>query len=147
MDFLQLRSAGSGGSALEAVLRGRIEDLGVAYGVLYRAVADGQAPELSGVAPRVLYTAVATLLLAQLGLVLLVPRGRKFVIQAVDTVLAVVLIVLLLAFIISLPFGAVYIGVRGTRLMARSLIRTFPQARALAALAAKQLGWQALAGV
>ncbi|PSC70025.1 DNA internalization-related competence Rec2 [Micractinium conductrix] len=42
-------------------------------------------------------------------LVLLVPRGRKFVLEAVESVLAVALIVVLVATVLGLPLAIIYL--------------------------------------
>lgn len=120
----------------------RMEELSVAMDIVSQAIASRRLPDLQTVPKPVLHTAGSSLALAQLLVVLLIPQSRRLLFLVVDTVVAVVLIMVLVAAILSLPVGAVYVGARGAFLMGRSLIRTFPQVRALAALVAQQLGVQ-----
>jgi hypothetical protein len=82
----------------------------------------------------VLLTALATVALAHLLLACLTRRGRKIVVEAVDTALAVVLIVALLAIVLGLPFGRCLPAAAAARLR-QCLTRTQPLASTDAVLA------------
>ncbi|KAG2446387.1 hypothetical protein HXX76_000972 [Chlamydomonas incerta] len=88
-------------------------------------------PPLTDIPESAQLTAAGTAILAVLLLILLSRPGRRAVFLTVDTVLAVLLLGLLLAAVLALPIVAVYIGYRGSLLMARSLADNFPLAAAL----------------
>ncbi|KAG2483400.1 hypothetical protein HYH03_017752 [Edaphochlamys debaryana] len=104
----------------------RLADLASLSSLAQDAWHHGRLPSLAEVEPNVLYTALGTVALAQFILVLLTRSGRRVVFLTADTILAVLLLVILLGAILSLPLGAVYIGLRGSLLMARSLCDNFP---------------------
>ncbi|GLC45406.1 hypothetical protein PLESTB_000622000 [Pleodorina starrii] len=104
----------------------RIADFTALSAIAQQAWEDRQLPQLGSVPQSALYTAIGILVTAQLFMVLLTRSGRRAIFTTVDTVLAVLLVGILLAAILSLPIGAVYIGVRGSLMMARSLSDNFP---------------------
>ncbi|GFR41793.1 hypothetical protein Agub_g2558 [Astrephomene gubernaculifera] len=104
----------------------RFADLSALSMIAQQAWEDKAMPPLDSVPQSVLYTAIGAILVAQLTLILMSKTGRRIIFTTVDTVLAVVLVAILLTTILSLPIGAVYIGVRGSMLMAKSLADNFP---------------------
>ncbi|EFJ50663.1 hypothetical protein VOLCADRAFT_88713 [Volvox carteri f. nagariensis] len=128
----------------------RLTDFTTLTAIAQRAWEERQLPKLDAVPHSAFYTAIGTLVAAQLVMVLLTRRGRHIIFLTVDTagcfiasvtshapatgppwsrpiqVLAVLLVLILLVAILSLPIGAVYIGIRGSVMMARSLSDNFP---------------------
>ncbi|GLI64278.1 hypothetical protein VaNZ11_007496 [Volvox africanus] len=103
----------------------RFNDLVALADIAQTAWQQQQLPASGDVPKSTQYTAMVILVAAQLVMILLSRRGRRIIFLTVDTVLAVLLVVVLLIAILSLPIGAVYIGLRGSIMMARSLAENF----------------------
>lgn len=72
------------------------------------------------------YPVWSTVTAGALGL-LLIPKFRKVAFEVGESVLAVILIICLLAIVLGMPFGALYISYQGTILLIKSLIQLVPQ--------------------
>ncbi|KAG2429115.1 hypothetical protein HYH02_014153 [Chlamydomonas schloesseri] len=109
----------------------RLQDLETLSAVASQAWSNRSLPPLESIPESAQFTAAGTAILGVLLLLLLSRSGRRAVFLTVDTVLAVLLLGLLLAAVLALPIVAIYIGMRGSLLMARSLADNFPLAAAL----------------
>ncbi|GIL83807.1 hypothetical protein Vretimale_10481 [Volvox reticuliferus] len=103
----------------------RFNDLVALAEIAQTAWKQQRLPACDDVPKSAQYTAMGILVAAQLVMILLSSRGRRIIFLTVDTVLAVLLVGILLVAILSLPFGAAYIGLRGSIMMARSLAENF----------------------
>lgn len=91
---------------LRAVLDRLGADLDLLQQLALQSLQNGSLPDRSSVPPNVMLMAYGTTGLAGLLLLLLLSaRCRRLVVQTADTVIATVLLVLLLAVVIGLPFG------------------------------------------
>eukprot|EP00195_Chlamydomonas_chlamydogama_P009413 CAMPEP_0202890972 /NCGR_PEP_ID=MMETSP1392-20130828/1195_1 /ASSEMBLY_ACC=CAM_ASM_000868 /TAXON_ID=225041 /ORGANISM="Chlamydomonas chlamydogama, Strain SAG 11-48b" /LENGTH=133 /DNA_ID=CAMNT_0049574629 /DNA_START=24 /DNA_END=425 /DNA_ORIENTATION=+ len=118
----------------------RLKDVSAAFNLVQQAVQERQIPDLANVPQSVLATGAYTGVIGFLFLLLLIPRTRKLILDTAETILAVVLIILLLAVVLGMPFGALYIGAKGLMFLTSSLLETFPQLKALVASASAALG-------
>lgn len=84
----------------------KAKELGEAYSILTKALQEQKMPSLDEVPRPVLETSAATGALGLLLLVLLIPNTRRALWNVVDTTLAVICLLLLLAVVIGMPFGA-----------------------------------------
>lgn len=84
----------------------KARELGEAYNILTKALQEQKLPSLDEVPRPVLETSAATGALGLLLLVLLFPNTRRALWNVVDTTLAVICLLLLLAVVIGMPFGA-----------------------------------------
>jgi hypothetical protein len=83
----------------------RVDDLQLAYKLAADAYATRTLPAFDEIPSHVLLTVAATLMLAQLLLLMLTRSGRKLVIETLDTMAATVLIILLVGIVLGLPVG------------------------------------------
>ncbi|PRW33611.1 hypothetical protein C2E21_7719 [Chlorella sorokiniana] len=95
--------------ALQAFVDARAADLAATQAYVGQLVASrGWAPpddaQLAALASTALLAVAINVLL-----MLLVPKGRKLVFDTVETVLAIALIVVLLAVVLGLPLGIIYL--------------------------------------
>ncbi|KAJ9524908.1 hypothetical protein QJQ45_005890 [Haematococcus lacustris] len=92
--------------------------------------ADGamaRLPYLEGTSETTRRTGLA--LLTVLALLLSLKRLRVCVLQGLEAVLTVTLLVLLIAVVLGLPVGIVYISSKGLIFLVEALLHTFPQLR------------------
>jgi hypothetical protein len=83
----------------------RMEELQHAYKLLDAAYSSGRLPQLTEVPTNVLLTAAGAAVLVQLLLLCLTRSGRRAVFLTVDTLAAIVFMVLLAAVVLGLPVG------------------------------------------
>ncbi|GBF98826.1 hypothetical protein Rsub_11591 [Raphidocelis subcapitata] len=100
-------------SRLQPALEARGAELAQFAALAQAAARSGELPDWSAVPREVLATGAAATALA---LALLVPRGRRLVLGTLDTLAATALCLLLLACLLSIPVGGVYLLLRAASL-------------------------------
>lgn len=83
----------------------RLSDLSVAQEIILRAYTKRSLPSTEELPLNVALTALTAFLLANVLLFALTAKGRKFVLESAEAVLAVILIILLLVIVLGLPVG------------------------------------------
>lgn len=84
----------------------RLQDLQTAYSMLQSIFVTKQLPQPADVSTSVVYTTLVTLVLCNLlGVLVLLPKGRRVIWDVLETILAILLIIALLIVILGLPFG------------------------------------------
>lgn len=92
--------------ALRSFAEHRGAELAAAHSYALDLVHRRSLPHAGDLPSNVLLTTLATVALAHVLLACLTQRGRKLVVDSVDTVLAVALIIILLGIVLGLPVGA-----------------------------------------
>lgn len=92
----------------------KVAELRQAQDIVVRASQAGTFPDLKQVPESVLQTIQGTLLLLGLSLVLLLSRrSRKLALDTAETLVATSLLILIIAIILGLPVGIIYLSYRG----------------------------------
>ncbi|KIZ06599.1 hypothetical protein MNEG_1352 [Monoraphidium neglectum] len=122
MDVLQHHWA-----QLLSLAAARGADLAAFATLVQSSASTGQLPELSQVPQQVLYTGGTAVALA---LLLLVPRGRRLLFDTADTavatVAAIALLLVLIATLLSVPLGMLYVSYLGLQHLGASLVESYP---------------------
>ena len=104
-------------------LADRVADLSLARRLAQDAIAAGRLPAPSAVPASVAATAGAVLAAGPLAAAAVAsPSVRRFLYEAADTVLACILLVALLAIVLGLPVGAVYLLFKGAVYFVHSVV-------------------------
>jgi len=111
------------GPALHDLIRTRAAELREFADLAHAAAASGKVPDLAAVPREVLVTGCAA---TSAVLLLILPRPRRLLTNTLDTVLASILLVLLIAVLVSLPLCTLYISYRGLLFLAASLSESYP---------------------
>lgn len=92
--------------SLQQFFSSRVEELVLAQQLVLQAVRDKTVPSLDSVAPEVVRTAAATLVLATFVVFILISsRWRRLLLDTVETIIASILLLLLVGIVVTLPFG------------------------------------------
>lgn len=91
---------------LQEFFDARVADLTVAQGLLSKAIQNKAVPSLNDVPSSAIYTSLAAIVGVQILVMMLTSKGRRVVLDTVETILAVALILVLLAVVIGCPIGA-----------------------------------------
>jgi hypothetical protein len=94
-------------------------------GEVWRALQGEGRPELEAL-PGLLVSVLVSVVLFNLLLACTMKRGRTAVLQFAESVVVIALLVFLVAFVVLLPVGLVYLGGKGIVFVWRSLLATFP---------------------
>lgn len=89
---------------LKSFYHARLHDLGTAWSLMQGALETKQLPPPKEVPSSVIATLISFLLMIN---ILLSPRGRKIVVETLDTVVATILIVLIVCIVLGFPVGKV----------------------------------------
>ena len=92
--------------SLQQFFSSRVEELALAQQLVLQAARDKTVPSLDSVAPEVVRTAAATLVLATFVVFILISsRWRRLLLDTVETIIASILLLLLVGIVVTLPFG------------------------------------------
>uniref|UniRef100_A0A7S0WN73 Uncharacterized protein n=1 Tax=Chlamydomonas leiostraca TaxID=1034604 RepID=A0A7S0WN73_9CHLO len=106
----------------------QVQNLQVAYEFFLQAYNSKQVPALDQLERDVQMTLIYTAILAT---ILVVRPLRRVVFQTLESILTVILLLILILLVLGLPFGVIYIAVKGLTFLSISLLRTFPQLQAV----------------
>lgn len=112
----------------------RRNDLIDAWQVLQTSYDERRFPTRAEFSLSTVLTSFGAILLANLLVILASRKGRKLVFDTVETILAIVLVILLLSIVLGLPVGAVYLMLKAISYFVGSLWSTPAVQAALAAL-------------
>ncbi|KAK9830215.1 hypothetical protein WJX72_010384 [[Myrmecia] bisecta] len=90
----------------------RFADLGQAWSLCKRLYSQKRFPAAQEVTAGVLWTSLGAFVFANLFILFISPRGRKLTLEIFESVLAVILVCILLAIVLGLPIGAVYLALK-----------------------------------
>ncbi|BDA45550.1 hypothetical protein COCOBI_07-3370 [Coccomyxa sp. Obi] len=112
----------------------RRNDLMDAWQVLQTSYDERRLPSSADLTFSTVLTSIGAVLLANLLVILASRKGRKLVFDTVETILAIVLVILLLSIVLGLPVGAVYLMLKAISYFVGSLWSTPAVQAAVAAL-------------
>ncbi|CAL8470854.1 g10396 [Coccomyxa elongata] len=92
-----------------------------AWQVLQASYDDRRLPSSANLTLSTVLTSIGAVLLANLLVILASRKGRKLVFDTVETILAIVLVILLLSIVLGLPVGAVYLMLKAISYFVGSL--------------------------
>ncbi|GAB4821264.1 hypothetical protein N2152v2_008310 [Parachlorella kessleri] len=118
----------------------RVADVQAGWSLLQEAISQKTLPAWDKVPANVLYSSLSALIGVQLLVTMLTSRGRRIVFDTVETILAIILILILLAVVIGLPLGIVFLTLKAASFLFGLALR-LPLVASVVATVSRTLGY------
>ena len=96
----------------QAFFAEKISELQLVQQSVMKGIQTSSTQPVTDLPQTVMVTAISTVILAQLVLMLASKSGRSIIFKTVDTILAIIFLVIIMAIVLGLPFGKVFITVK-----------------------------------